>query len=83
MNNINSSECPELVLNHFMEVYPMEQWKAEGFFENEDLLDIPCHWLAFEPTRPSLHYLLAVSYVIVFLVGFCSNAIGIYIIISR
>lgn len=80
INNSNSSGCPEIVLNHFTEVYPVEQWKAEGFFEDEDLLDIDCHWMKFDPIRPSVYYFMAIIYVIVFLIGFFSNIIPIYII---
>ena len=76
---MNSSDCPALV-QHFKQVYQIEQWKAEGFFQDEDVLDIACHWMAFEPPRSSDHFLLTVIYIIVFLVGFLSNTIVIFII---
>ncbi len=81
-NTSNSSECPKLV-EHFKKVYPVEQWKTEGFFEDEDLLDIACHWLRFDPPRPSLHFLLAVIYIIIFLIGLLGNSLVIYVIRSR
>ena len=87
-NSINASEdggsdnnCSQKVIQHFKQVYQVEQWKTEGFFEDEDLLDIPCHWLGFEPARPSLHFLLSIVYTFVFLVGFFSNVFSIYIIV--
>lgn len=73
------NSCPELTVGHFKEVYPLEQWKKKGFFEEKDLLDIPCHWMGFEPPRSYVHFLLAVVYLIVFLVGFFSNSLVIYI----
>ncbi len=33
------------ILQHFTEIYPVNQWKVEGFFEDADLLDIDCHWM--------------------------------------
>jgi len=79
MMNINSSKCPEIV-QQFKGVYPVEQWTKEGFFEENDLLDVDCHWLAFEPPHQSVHFSLAIIYVVIFLVGFFSNTFTIYII---
>ena len=72
-----TTSCPELTVK---KIYPVEQWKKEGFFEEKDLLDIHCHWMGFEPPRPYVHFLLAVIYLMVFLVGFCSNSLVIYIV---
>lgn len=87
-NSINASEnegsynnCSQKVIQHFKEAYQVDQWKTEGFFKDEDLLDIPCHWLGFEPARPSLHFLLSIVYTFVFLVGFLSNISSIYIVV--
>ena len=80
-NTSNLSECSNLV-EHFKKVYPVEQWKMEGFFEDGDLLDIACHWLGFDPPRSNLHFLLAIIYVIIFLIGLLSNSLVIYAIIS-
>lgn len=75
-----SGQCPELIVQHFKEVYPLEQWKMEGFFEDDDVRIIDCHWMGFEPIRPSAHFLLAFIYIVVFLVGFLSNGLVIYVI---
>ncbi len=75
----NILNCPKHTVEHFKKVYPVEQWKRRGLFEDQNLLDIPCYWMGFEPTSPSVHYLLAFIYVIVFLVGFFSNSLVIYI----
>lgn len=79
---LNLSECPEL-LKHFKELYPVEHWKVEGFFEDDDLLSVSCHWLGFNPPRPSLHFLLAVIYILVFLIGLLSNSLVLYVIGRR
>lgn len=78
--NVTNKNCPHN-LQHFKEVYPVNQWKAEGFFEDADLLDIDCHWMAFEPVKASVHFLLAFLYIVVFLVGFFSNTLIAYIIV--
>ena len=75
-----TENCPLEVFERFRKAYQMEQWKEEGFFEEGDLLDIACHWMAFEPTRPSVHLLLSIIYTIVFLVGLLSNTIVVYVV---
>ncbi len=66
---------------NFNQIYPVKEWKEEGYFEDEDLMDIHCHWLQFEPVRPFVHFSLAILYVIFFIVGFLSNALVIFIIL--
>jgi len=75
-----SADCYHL-RQRFIQVYPVEQWKEEGFFVDEDIMDIHCHWLQFEPVRPSVHFTLAVIYAIIFVIGFLSNALVIYVIV--
>ena len=75
-----TQKCPLEVLEHFRKVYKVEQWKDEGFFEDGDLLDIACHWMKFEPIRPSVHLLISIVYTIVFLVGLLSNSIIVYVV---
>lgn len=41
------NSCLKLTVEHFKVVYPLEKWKKKGLFEEKDLLDIPCHWIAF------------------------------------
>lgn len=82
---VSTSNCRSdinfsLLIGHFISVYPVDQWKTEGFFTQDDLLDIDCHWMAFEPVRPAVHFSLAVLYLVFFLVGSFSNALVIYII---
>ena len=77
----SENNCPQEAIQHFKEVYQVEQWKTGGFFDEQDLLDIPCHWLEFEPARPSVHSLLSIVYSFVFLVGFLSNISSIYIVV--
>ncbi len=75
-----AGDCPQLLLN-FQKVYPVEQWKAVGFFQDADLLNIDCHWMTFEPLEPSVHYSLAIIGFLIFLVGFFSNTLVIYTIV--
>ena len=65
----------------FVSLYPINVWKSDGFFDDADLMDINCHWLQFEPTRPATHLFLAAIYVVVFAVGCVSNVIVIYILL--
>ena len=72
--DLDAGHCPQL-LQHFEKVYPVEHWKAVGFFQDPDLLDIDCHWMTFEPLEPFVHYTLSIIGVIIFLVGFVSNVL--------
>lgn len=65
----------------FVSLYPISVWKSDGFFDDADLMDINCHWLQFEPTRPSAHFLLAIVYVVVFAIGCVSNMVVVYILL--
>lgn len=73
--------CP-LLRDRFLKVWPVDEWKAKGFLkENDTLLErIPCHWLQFDPVKPSVHFGLALVYVIYFIVGIFGNGLVIYII---
>ena len=72
--------CRQLLRN-FTEIYPVDEWKMKGFFDDSDLLDINCHWMEFEPFEPYAYFTLAITYIIVLLIGFFSNAFVIYIIV--
>ena len=83
INNTEESaaeNCPLEVFDRFRKIYQVEQWKEEGFFEDGDLLDIACHWMKFEPTRPAVHLLLTIVFTIVFMVGFFTNSIVVYVV---
>ena len=69
-----------LLIEKFISSYPVDKWKSEGFFTNDDILDINCHWLGFNPVRPVIHFGLAIAYVAFFFVGWTFNALVIYII---
>lgn len=75
----NTLNCPKHIVEHFEKVYPVKQWKEKGLFEEKDLLDIPCHWMGFEPAGPSVHFLFAFIFINIFLVGFFTNSLVIYI----
>lgn len=71
----------QLLREKFASIYPISVWKTNGFFQDVDLLEINCHWLQFEPTKPSSHFLLAIVYVAVFVVGCVSNTLVVYILL--
>lgn len=37
------------LIQHFTEIYPVEQWKIKGFLSDSYLLDIAFYWMEFEP----------------------------------
>lgn len=76
---LNALNCSHLRLR-FRSVYPVDVWMSEGFFTEQDLLDIDCYWLQFEPVKPTAHFSLVVLYVIIFTIGFFSNMLVIYIL---
>ena len=69
-----------LLIEKFISSYPVDKWKSEGFFTDDYIVDIDCHWLGFNPVRPAIHFGLAVFYILFFFIGFLSNALVIYII---
>lgn len=73
-------EC-DLKRQKFVSIYPVDLWKSEGFFEDADLFIINCHWLQFEPIKPSIHLTLAILYVVIFAIGSFSNVLVIYILL--
>ena len=81
----NESSNPQLDCSHlrirFRTIYPIDKWKNDGYFTEGDLLDIDCYWMQFEPTKPAAHFILAILYVIIFIVGCTSNAIVIYVLL--
>jgi len=58
----------------------IRRWKTVGIFIDEDLDDINCYWLKFEPAPLIAHLGLVILFLIVFLVGCSSNALVVYIL---
>ena len=78
--NVTVEHCKWM--DNFTAAYPVDRWEVEGWFDRQhDLLDINCYWMEFAPVRPSVHFGLAILYVIFFVVGFCSNALVIYTVL--
>lgn len=81
----NESSDPQLDCSllriRFRTIYPIDKWKSDGYFTEDDILDIDCYWMQFEPIKPTAHFILAILYVIIFIVGCTSNAIVIYILV--
>lgn len=76
----NLTDCSHLH-DQFRSRYRIDDWKAIGYFEDDDLLDINCYWLNFEPRSPIHHIALAVVYGLVFIVGTTSNITAAYILL--
>lgn len=72
--------CDQL-RKQFVVLYPVEAWKSNGFFDDADLMDINCHWLQFKPARPAAHFMLAIIYAVVFVIGLVSNIAIVYILL--
>lgn len=79
-NSTVDNNC-DLLRQRFVSLYPVEMWKSEGFFDDEDLFNINCHWLKFDPIKPTTHLAMAILYIVIFAIGGLSNALVIYIII--
>lgn len=67
----------------FLSAYRVDRWESAGFLTTEDLLDgwIHLHWMKFDPPKQSVHFVLAVIYILFFLVGSFSNALVLYVIL--
>jgi hypothetical protein len=72
--------CPWLGEYRLRHSAIIERWKLCGFFEDDDLLDINCHWLQFEPVPLVYHLLLVCIFIFILLTGCLSNIIVIYIL---
>ena len=79
-NSVSRSRNCDVLRQKFVSLYPVDLWKSEGFFDDTDLLDINCHWLQFEPIKPTAHLALAIIYISLFVVGVVSNALVIFIL---
>lgn len=71
----------DLLRKQFVVLYPVDAWKSNGFFDDADLMDINCHWLQFKPARPAAHFMLAIIYAVVFVIGLVSNIAIVYILL--
>lgn len=77
---IASLSCPWRETFRERQAYLIDRWKTGGLFIDQDLDDINCHWLQFEPVPLVNHLLLAFVFFVVFLVGCFSNALVVYIL---
>ena len=58
----------------------IQRWKLNGFFDDDDFLDINCWWLQFEPAPLANHLILICIFIIILLVGCFCNALTLYIL---
>lgn len=72
--------CPWLVGFQFQYSSLIERWKLNGFFQEEDFLDINCHWLQFEPAPLVKHLILVCIFFLILVIGCFCNAVVVYIL---
>lgn len=75
MQNSNNSCSVENLIESFKQSYPVELWKELGLFEEDYINNINIHWLTFPPPKKSNHYILAVMYAIIMVVGMTGNVL--------
>nr|BAQ54717.1 opsin, rhodopsin-7 like [Orthetrum albistylum] len=67
-----------MLRERFQSLWPTDWWKSHGLYNDDYLLLINSHWLGFPPPRPSSHYILAVLYTVVMVVGVSGNFLVIF-----
>nr|BAQ54697.1 opsin, rhodopsin-7 like [Sympetrum frequens] len=67
-----------MLRERFQSLWPTDWWKSHGLYNDDYLLLINSHWLGFPPPRPSSHYILAVLYTVVMVVGVSGNLLVIF-----
>nr|BAQ54741.1 opsin, rhodopsin-7 like [Somatochlora uchidai] len=67
-----------MLRERFQSLWPTGLWKSHGLYNDDYLLLINPHWLGFPPPRPSSHYILAVLYTVVMVVGVSGNFLVIF-----
>nr|BAQ54766.1 opsin, rhodopsin-7 like [Macromia amphigena] len=67
-----------MLRERFQSLWPTGLWKSHGLYSDDYLFLINPHWLGFPPPRPSSHYILAVLYTVVMVVGVSGNFLVIF-----
>lgn len=78
--SLELSSCPWLANYRFQQSALIERWKLCGFFQDQDFLDINCHWLQFEPAPLVNHLILVCIFILILLIGCLCNVIAVYIL---
>lgn len=75
--NTTSAEEDDSVVtvSTFKKLWPIDDWYRFGLFTDGFISYIDSHWLQFPPPKPSLHYTLAVLYIMLALIGLLGNSI--------
>ena len=69
------------LIENFKRVYPVELWQSEGYFTEQYLYSINPHWLQFPPPPPVNHYVLALLYCVIMVIGMTGNALVVFMFV--
>ncbi|KAF5282087.1 hypothetical protein FQR65_LT14405 [Abscondita terminalis] len=69
----NETDNLSVAINIFKEKYPTTSWTKYGFFDESYISSINIHWLQFLPPHKTNHYILAVLYLVIMLIGLIGN----------
>ncbi|KAL1139635.1 hypothetical protein AAG570_006613 [Ranatra chinensis] len=76
-----ANDTTDDLLDKFVSLYPVDDWKSLGMFTDDYMKLINRHWLLFPPPHPNSHYTMAVVYTILMFMGVSGNFLNIFIII--
>nr|BAQ54849.1 opsin, rhodopsin-7 like [Anax parthenope] len=71
-------ERVKAIRDDFESRWPTSLWRNHGLYTDDYILLINPHWLGFPPPRPISHYILAVLYAIVMIIGVSGNFLVIF-----
>lgn len=82
--NFNASNHTEeiIVMSDFNTKYPIDTWKAHGFYTDDYMKLINSHWLKFMPPNATSHYILGVLYSVIMVLGCFGNSLVIFMYIK-
>lgn len=77
----NETDYLSIAIKLFKEKYPIAAWTKYGLFDENYITSINIHWLQFLPPHNINHYVLAVLYLIIMIIGLVGNLFVISIFI--
>lgn len=80
-NDTISDNDTNIIITKFLRLYPINDWKENGFFHESYLKEINKHWLTFSPPEKRNHLILAGCYIVIMIVGLFGNLLVIVMFI--